>query len=175
MGKSLPSQKFLRYISRRSQTSSPTLESFSKSCYFVLLIWPRSLLSEGAKYKFQSPNSAGRLQARGQEFAQQRQLTCRSEGEHLRASIREWKDISAEGVALPQPTARSKLLYILYWIKYTLVPEPVRYVWWIVWSAIRQAWYPYHKKAVLEGKLADPGLLLSCTEESTLTSRNLLL
>jgi amino acid permease len=38
------------------------------------------------------------------------------------------------------------------WIKYNLVPDIVRYAWFIVWCIIKAAHYRYHKWAVLQGK-----------------------
>lgn len=32
------------------------------------------------------------------------------------------------------------------------VPGPIRYVWWLIWSVVREAGYQLRKKAVIAGK-----------------------
>ena len=80
------------------------------------------------------------------------QLLCRSPGELSRYAIQQWKELSAQDVSLPPLTAWSKLVFALSWVKYTVVPEPIRYVCFCIWACLCTAWAPFHKRLTLQGE-----------------------
>jgi len=77
----------------------------------------------------------------------------RTKGELAASELRRWRESMAEGVELPDPTPLSLFRFALGFFKYEMVPEIVRYGWFLVWSRLCSQYYPYHKKLVLEGAL----------------------
>lgn len=75
----------------------------------------------------------------------------KTKGELAASDLRRWLDSSAEGVDLPDPTPLSLFLFALGFIKFEVVPEIVRYGWWLVWTPLCEFYYPYHKKLILQG------------------------
>jgi len=75
----------------------------------------------------------------------------KTKGELAASELRRWRESMAEGVELPDPTPLSLFRFALGFFKYEMVPEIVRYGWFLVWSRLCSQYYPYHKKLVLEG------------------------
>ena len=48
-------------------------------------------------------------------------------------------------------TLRSLLWFVVVYLKYDVVPEPLRYAWWLVWSRLRAAAHAIHRRAVIQG------------------------
>ncbi len=48
-------------------------------------------------------------------------------------------------------TLRSLLWFVVVWLKYDVVPEPLRYAWWLVWSRLRAAAHAIHRRSVIQG------------------------
>ena len=49
-------------------------------------------------------------------------------------------------------TLMSMLRFVPYWLKYVVIPEPLRFVWWLIWSRVRAVEHRVHRHLVLEGE-----------------------
>ncbi len=65
--------------------------------------------------------------------------------------IKQWKITTARDGSIKPRTFWSTIFFVPLWFKYEVVPEIVRYAWFIVWSAAKALHYKYHKWAVLQG------------------------
>ena len=81
-------------------------------------------------------------------------LACRSRTDIERAYIRQWKRTTARDGDVKPQTVLTTLGFIPIWLKYNAVPNIVRYVWFIVWSAVRRQYLRFHTWAVLQGVIA---------------------
>lgn len=85
----------------------------------------------------------------------------RSRTEIERDIIKEWKETTgSDGNEVPN-TVRSVLAYGASWLKYNIVPEVVRYLWWLVWVRIVALGMQLRRKAVMQGAALDVWLAAS--------------
>ena len=66
-------------------------------------------------------------------------------------------------------TLMSVLRFVPFWLKYMVIPEPLRFVWWLIWSRFRVVEHRVHRHLVLEGEAANAmhyGSRLRCTLKS---------
>lgn len=75
--------------------------------------------------------------------------------------IKQWKEVTARDSEPRKVTPFSFLWFVPVFIKYHVIPGPVRYVWWLVWSAFLRARYQIRKRLVLQGQ----SLQFSCTSQ----------
>ena len=77
---------------------------------------------------------------------------CRSRSDIERDYINSWKEITArDGRALPPLTILSVLRFVPYWLKYVVIPEPLRFVWFLIWSQMKAVEHRLHRQLVLQG------------------------
>ena len=76
---------------------------------------------------------------------------CRSRSDIEKAYIQQWKQTTARDGKIQPQTVWSILWFVPIWIKYHVVPDIVRYAWFIVWSAARAVYMKQHRWAVLQG------------------------
>ena len=50
-------------------------------------------------------------------------------------------------------TPLSALLYVPFWIKFVVIPEPLRFLWWLVWCRVKAIAHAAHRRLVLQGGL----------------------
>lgn len=79
--------------------------------------------------------------------------SCRNIYETTDAELRQIERDEAHNVELPPPTVLSVLQYVLGCFKFYLMPRPLRYLWYHIWTRLRAVYYPYHKRLVLKGQL----------------------
>ena len=73
--------------------------------------------------------------------------------------IKQWKEVTARDNEPKKVTPLSFLWFVPVFVKYHVIPGPVRYVWWLVWSAFLRARYQIRKRLVLQGQ----SLLFPCS------------
>lgn len=73
--------------------------------------------------------------------------------------IKQWKEVTARDSEPKKVTPLSFLWFVPVFVKYHVIPGPVRYVWWLVWSAFLRARYQIRKRLVLQGQ----SLQFSCS------------
>lgn len=93
------------------------------------------------------PGSAGVLDS----SLTDRTSWCRSRTDIELAYIRQWKRTTARDGQVKPQTLWSTLWFLPVWLKYQVVPEIMRYAWFIVWSALRRVYFRFHTWAVLQG------------------------
>lgn len=73
------------------------------------------------------------------------------------AYFKEWEEttVLAEQEGRRKMTLLTMLAFLPTFIKFYVVPGPIRYVWWLIWSVVREAGYQLRKKAVIAGAKLD--------------------
>lgn len=66
--------------------------------------------------------------------------------------INQWKEVTARDRIPTKMTPLSFLWFVPLYMKYHVIPGPVRYLWWVTWSAFLRARYQIRKRLVLLGK-----------------------
>lgn len=66
--------------------------------------------------------------------------------------INQWKEVTARDRIPTKMTPLSFLWFVPLYIKYHVIPGPVRYLWWVTWCAFLRARYQIRKRLVLLGK-----------------------
>ncbi|KAL4458184.1 hypothetical protein ABPG75_013049 [Micractinium tetrahymenae] len=77
------------------------------------------------------------------------------------AYFKEWEEttVLAEQEGRRKMTLLTMLAFLPNFIKFYLIPGPIRYVWWLIWSVVREAGYQLRKKAVVAGAKLDVATL----------------
>jgi hypothetical protein len=76
---------------------------------------------------------------------------CRSRSDIEKSYIQQWKQTTARDGKIQPQTVWSTLWFVPIWVKYHVVPDIVRYAWFIVWTAMRAVYMKQHRWAVLQG------------------------
>lgn len=80
----------------------------------------------------------------------------RSRADIERSYLRQWQEVTARGAeGSRRMTVFSALAYLPQWAKYTLVPDFVRFLWWLVWVRICAVAHFFHRRAVKQGAKLD--------------------
>ncbi|KAL3147788.1 hypothetical protein ABBQ32_002518 [Trebouxia sp. C0010 RCD-2024] len=73
--------------------------------------------------------------------------------------INQWKEVTARDRIPTKMTPLSFLWFVPLYIKYHVIPGPVRYLWWVTWCAFLRARYQIRKRLVLLGAKLDVELM----------------
>jgi hypothetical protein len=63
-------------------------------------------------------------------------------------------------------TVLSFFLCVLPWIKYCVIPEQLRFLWWLLWVPLKKLAFAVHKYLVLQGALKGNRALQAPPEKS---------
>ena len=85
---------------------------------------------------------------------------CRSRSDIEKSYIKQWKQTTARDGKIKPQTVWSTLWFVPIWVKYHVVPDIVRYAWYIVWSAMRALYMKHHRWAVLQGAASTQSFFL---------------
>ena len=66
--------------------------------------------------------------------------------------VNQWKEVTARDRIPTKMTPLSFLWFVPLYMKYHVIPGPVRYLWWVIWSAFLRARYQIRKRLVLVGE-----------------------
>lgn len=100
----------------------------------------------------------------------------RSRSDIERDYVNGWKEVTArDGRPLPPMTPLSVLRFVPFWIKYVIVPEPLRFVWWLITCRWRAVEHRVHRHLVLEGAKLDVWLATRQGLKNVHFSRSLVL
>lgn len=65
--------------------------------------------------------------------------------------VKQWKRVTRRGVPRHKMSILSVIRFFPGWVKYYVIPQPFRYLWYLVWSRAVEAHHAYHKWACLQG------------------------
>lgn len=81
-----------------------------------------------------------------------RRVVVRSRYDIDQDYISQWKEVTARDNIPKKVTPISFLWFIPVFVKYHIIPGPLRYLWWLTWSAFLTARYQICKRLVLQGQ-----------------------
>ena len=77
---------------------------------------------------------------------------CRSRFDIEQDYLRQWKETTARDGYEQPLTFLSFLWFVPVFVKFYVIPGPLRYLWWLVWVRIQAAQHALHKRVILQGE-----------------------
>lgn len=65
--------------------------------------------------------------------------------------VKQWKKVMRRDIPRHKMSILTVIFFFPGWLKYYVIPQPFRYLWYLVWSRVQKAHHAYHKWACLQG------------------------